>query len=622
MSTAGIFTIITNDGKQDRMLMATAMLSERLRRIQEVNAKQNPWPANDVRNLPTLLDIERTHVLFVNAHFKPFAALGFEYGKVGNNASVSLSSSSGARVTFSIPQFGDFFHDIALHVTIAQPTVTVTASTASDTPAFRWAEFPGERLCKNVEQEVNGNKLDYYSSTATTFHRIYRVAPNKLAGWKKCVGQELPVQGYITQPGVLNGVGSWIASGTGPSSRFGAQIYNGNQTPTLSKSGHLEMFIPLLFWYCKDVRLAVPSIAIPYGQRNIHIDMAPARELVGLVPRGASTWDSPGGSIPTLTVNAELYMNNIFMNPEVHTIYIKRVGFSLIRVHREQNIAVTAASGNHLLQNMKWPLEYMYIGAKLDANHEPSSDGNMAKTMDTWHRFAAYTDTNFKTSGQEVEYLQQLFEVPVGQILTVTHTSGLLAASIAANLSVPLAVGDAIRIGGTTYTINSMAGASTVGTPIATTAAVLTPVPSTISSTFPANTIPYKVTKQGLQATAKVWTNLFSNLTVSAHGIDIYKDFPVGFYNAYTAYHYGGPNINAPEESDTMFVPFCLYPGTYQPSGHINVSRAREFYVNYNTTSLSGLGTPMSGGAKIYVVASCLNFLLISDGSAVLRYST
>jgi hypothetical protein len=28
-------------------------------------------------------------------------------------------------------------------------------------------------------------------------------------------------------------------------------------------------------------------------------------------------------------------------------------------------------------------------------------------------------------------------------------------------------------------------------------------------------------------------------------------------------------------------IPFCLYPNDYQPSGHINVSRAREFYLNY-----------------------------------------
>ena len=33
-------------------------------------------------------------------------------------------------------------------------------------------------------------------------------------------------------------------------------------------------------------------------------------------------------------------------------------------------------------------------------------------------------------------------------------------------------------------------------------------------------------------------------------------------------------------------VNFCLYPHSYQPSGHINVSRAREFYLDYDLTDL------------------------------------
>ena len=82
MATAGIFTIITNDGKQDKMLMATALLHERLRSINAFKQSQQGGRPDDLANLPTLLDIEKTHVLFTNAHFKPFAAIGFEYDKV------------------------------------------------------------------------------------------------------------------------------------------------------------------------------------------------------------------------------------------------------------------------------------------------------------------------------------------------------------------------------------------------------------------------------------------------------------------------------------------------------------------------------------------------------------
>ena len=44
MATGGIFTIITNDGKQDRMLMATALLHERLRAIKHLTrARMEAW---------------------------------------------------------------------------------------------------------------------------------------------------------------------------------------------------------------------------------------------------------------------------------------------------------------------------------------------------------------------------------------------------------------------------------------------------------------------------------------------------------------------------------------------------------------------------------------------------
>ena len=62
---------------------------------------------------------------------------------------------------------------------------------------------------------------------------------------------------------------------------------------------------------------------------------------------------------------------------------------------------------------------------------------------------------------------------------------------------------------------------------------------------------------------------------------------------------------------------FALYPKSYQPSGHLNVSRAREFFLNWNTRYV-GSTTP----ADLLAVAIAINFLLITDGSAVLRYST
>ena len=93
MSSGGIYTLISNDGKQDNILMATTLLQQRLA---EITAERKA--ANRSDPTPTLLDIERTHVLFMNAHFKPFAAIGFEYNKV-----TVASPTLGTELIFSIP---------------------------------------------------------------------------------------------------------------------------------------------------------------------------------------------------------------------------------------------------------------------------------------------------------------------------------------------------------------------------------------------------------------------------------------------------------------------------------------------------------------------------------------
>jgi hypothetical protein len=107
------------------------------------------------------------------------------------------------------------------------------------------------------------------------------------------------------------------------------------------------------------------------------------------------------------------------------------------------------------------------------------------------------------------------------------------------------------------------------------------------------------------------------NMSLSAHGIKIVDNFPERFFNAYVPYTYGGSNIVTPSDEGCLMFNFALYPGSYQPSGHINVSRAREFYLGWTSNYTS----PTCPGSLI-VVARAINFLLIAQGSAVLRFST
>jgi hypothetical protein len=490
MSTGGLYQLIANDGKQDQMLMATELLNKRLKEIKRLRCKH---PA--IRDpTPTLIDIERTHIIYMNAHFKPFVAIAYEYNKIGVQEGITTF---GSEVTFSIPQFGDFFHDMAVHV-VLRGLAPGTVSTQA-----RFCDFLGHRLFQRVRFEVNGNFLDEYTTDVYNFHYNFYVPENKRVSWKRCVGQELPNQTYLQQnPGI-------------DQYRELKFTLDGPQTPKVSPEA-VEMWIPLIFWFNKDPRLMIPSVSIPYGQRFIRIALAP----VDLIAQGVPTPDFT----PPIITTFDLYTNNIFVNPEIHDIFIKRIGFSLIRVHRYQSIPVSTNNLQIRLDNLKWPTECIFIGLTPNINF---------LNMEDWYR--------------------NYFVVNV-------------------------------------------------------------PVPFTVAIPNPTPPPDYILTVQ--EGNYKRFLLTVDSIDLQTHGIQLYQAFPASFFNMYIPYTYGNERIGSPDDPGMMMVTFNLYPGAYQPSGHLNLSRSREFFLTYTSSIISSIIRGV-----LMVISIAINFLLISDGSAVLRYN-
>lgn len=682
MSTAGVFTLIANDGKVDRVLQGTALLNQRLKDVMCARAAQNLDPT------PTLLDIERTHVLFVNAHFKPFAAIGFEYNKVRANSGSPTFASS---VTFSIPQFGDFFHDMVLHASLgecyhaalgAAPTagnpVTAgmkfgwastfpTASEAWDgtvngapgaayvlVDAFgtangglatsrnmtRYVEYPAERFFANVKFDVNGNPLDEYNYQVANMLRKFTISDEKLVGYKRLVGQEVPIEGYggpavcsamdnhvsttaaptvalthgaatgpvhgshqnvgltsttymtsnklagaefmsnqwshiagaaadTTQTSVNVGLGAAqtdaATGGVGPSdSQFGhvsravLSAVDGPQTPKYWQPP-LELWCPLNFWFNKDARLSIPSVSIPYGQRFITVDLAAADDIICEFPGtfvqqtvtvsgntagpvAGSTYVSyrPYFQTTALTspsIALDLYINNIFVNPEIHDIFIRRVGFSLIRVFRKHTSHVSAANSSELLSQLKWPIECLFVGFQPVHNTAKATNPNYNRD---WHRMGKTFDS--------VCHVRQQASV------TLTDTT-------------------------------------------------VVPMISNLGQIVPDTYVVERPT--------------VTTLTLTAHGIKLYDAFPKEFFSSYEPFHYGGDAVRPSTDPGAMMMNFALFQGCYQPSGYVNTSRAREFYLGWVSAYMTAT-TPVN----LIAVGIAINFLLVTDGSAVLRYST
>lgn len=602
MSTGGIFQLITNDGKQDRMLNATALLNKRLLDIE--TARANDPTIQDPT--PTLTDIERTHILFMNAHFKPFCAQGYEYNKVSLNASAALGQTD---VTFSIPQFGDFFNDMVLHVTLGAVTATnaafwtaPAANPAEGAELLAYCNYPGQRLCLNTKFNVNGNPLDQYTSDIMNFHQKFFVLPNKVVGWNRCVGQEVPLEGFEW----VNNQGGG-AYGRGAGIRQVASFLNGAQTPAPSQPA-LDLWIPLLFWFNMDPRLSIPSVSIPYGQRFIQFDFATPAQMLQHLHAYDPTQDSPATNpVPDPGISVcELYINNIFVNPEIHDIFIKRIGFSMIRVHRYQTFS-TGSQLSFLMNQMKWPIETMYVGLIPQANVSTSSN----TMLYSWNQYCEVSQDVVETLSIQNGY-------------TWLAALGLIAAPTPANLDTNWVA----------YTGAASPGfaAAYPGPPAQLTLAQingvlithgyppLVPNPPVAQTTLMSGAAIVAATPPP-QAPAYYYqtTPIFQTIDIEAHGITLYPYINQAFYNYYIPYTYGGNNVNTPYDVGACMITFNLYPGSYQPSGHVNISRAREFYFNYTVNPAYPLS---SSPVNLVIIGIAINFLLISDGSAILRYST
>lgn len=322
-------------------------------------------------------------------------------------------------------------------------------------------------------------------------------------------------------------------------------------------------------------------------------------------------------------------------------------------MHRQQTLSADQSNAEVLLQQLKWPIETLYVGMRMkDYN---STDVTLRRqNLDKWHTFSKITDTTRSVQGVrsgKVSLKNASFALPASLFNTVLGaTSANLrltksaAWSIGVDVFAGLTAGDIVVLALTTTNTGNV---TTPTTQAVSAAVTLTLEVAQVNPDSDVSTKGYVVFKQlvseiktltgfnglvtnevgvlnGTAATVyrvdsaeatgsvPVSTQTIDSITIKAHGIPIYNGFLSKFYNAYLPYHYGGPNVNVPEDKGALFIPFNLYPGTYQPNGHLNISRAREFYLEYNSSvvSTSSVGT-------LIVAAQAINFLLISDGSAV-----
>jgi hypothetical protein len=141
------------------------------------------------------------------------------------------SNSLGSRVSFQITRNGDLIHRVYFYGVITAPTSATSTDAVALVPNF------GHKLLKTIELEIGGQRIDkHYSEWLYIWNEL-----------------SLPI-------GKRNGYNVMVGA-------------NGRNIATKLVQGEsYELYVPLEFWFCRNVGLALPLIALQYHEVKINIE--------------------------------------------------------------------------------------------------------------------------------------------------------------------------------------------------------------------------------------------------------------------------------------------------------------------------------------------------------------
>ena len=165
----------------------------------------------------------------------------------------------GRKVVCTISRNGDLIHRVYLQVEL--PSVK---SEASD--YFRWVNWVGHALIKNVEVEIGGQRIDkHYGDWLHIWNELTQTA-GKQRGYASMVGNV----DRLFRP-VSNNTSAGANTGTSPQEVAAQQGVMPRTT----------LFIPLQFWFCRNPGLALPLIALQYHEVKINLEFRTRAECCG-----------------------------------------------------------------------------------------------------------------------------------------------------------------------------------------------------------------------------------------------------------------------------------------------------------------------------------------------------
>ena len=485
----------------------------------------------------------------------------------------------GEEVNVNIQRNADLVHRMYLQIKL--PEIDISKDNTSTThSAFRWLNWIGHIIIKEVEISIGGQKID------------------------KHFGEWLHIWNELTQTsGHAAGYAEMV--GNVPSLTQIASTNTSSVTP--NKIEEFTLYIPLQFWFCRNPGMSIPLIALQYADVNINFIFRTLDECIWANKQTPGLYSSASGknifassNIPSIkgSGNTSLYVDYIYLDTDERRRFSQVPHEYLIEQLQFNGNDTISESNNNIKLNFTHPVkEIVWVIQPTNfrkSSYTQSRAGHQYfNYTDIWD-YTGFTGTPEPSSGPGMpggKYMQNL-------------NYGISKAQV----GIPLKFdGNTLPIGTETNPSYNNLNAGYIDISDYTPSGETTNINKATGLWRLDNEVNLLDAGKNCTSTAKIVLN----------GNDRFSEREGKYFNLVQPYQH---HTNSPAPGINVYS-FALTPEEHQPSGTCNFSRIDNAHLNI-TLSTNTLNTNHnSGSATIKIYAVNYNILRVMSGMGGLAYS-
>jgi len=494
----------------------------------------------------------------------------------------------GNRVSATITRNGDLIRGMYIQANLPALTelaltnyTDLSGNTGPMNRYMRWVDNIGHHMLQRIDIEIGGQLIDRQYGDWLDIWAQLTIPAGKQRGYYQMIGQD-----------PLNSIGQ----NTG----LQQDIYSSTDStyPYTNVLKGRDIYVPLQFWFCRNVGLALPLIALQYHDIKITVQFRPISDLV-------TVWNN-GSSIPNTgfstyvsatpdpgTFDASLWVDYVYLDTDErqrfakvsHEYLIEQVQFTGDEYCTPAVTGQTVGSFNSYRLNFNHPVKELIWAVR---------------GFESSNQWSNYTDTKLQAKPPRTV---------AGITSSGATTVGLSGLDTAAPYTNPPSSGyllDPPSLATVRYNWDMFSNFNSVrptGRPTGT------------------SSVDYQ--------SCRLANNPVVSGTILLNGQERFAARPGSYFNLVQPKQY---HTNIPQSPGINVYSFAIIPEEHQPSGTCNFSRIDNATLNlyigrfyepvgstYTQDAATGLSSITTATVKIY--AFSYNILRITNGMGGLAYS-